>query len=100
MWPLPPLYSSQGEGSGYNCGKKVKEKKTKEKNKKVARVWPSSSSSGMSSLPCSVETQWVSSFWPLRPLVQRVVAMLRHVCFCTIEDERCVCPDLRREGVR
>jgi hypothetical protein len=34
------------------------------------------------------------------PLVQCVVAMLRPVCFCTIEDGRRVCPDLRREGVR
>jgi tRNA(Ile2) C34 agmatinyltransferase TiaS len=29
------FYSSQGEGFGYNCGKKVKGKKTKEKNKNV-----------------------------------------------------------------
>jgi hypothetical protein len=36
MWPLPPFYSSQGEGSGYICGKKVKGEKMEEKNKKVA----------------------------------------------------------------
>jgi hypothetical protein len=34
--PCLPFYSSQGEGSGYNCGKKVKGKKMKEKNKMVA----------------------------------------------------------------
>jgi hypothetical protein len=56
-------------------------------------VWPSSSLSGMSSLPYSAETQWASSFWPLRPLVQRAVATLRPMCFCTIEDGWCVCPD-------
>jgi hypothetical protein len=28
------------------------------------------------------------------------VAMLRLVCFCTVEDGRRVCSDLRREGVR
>jgi hypothetical protein len=33
--PSLPFYSSQGEGSGYICGKKVKGEKTKEKNKKV-----------------------------------------------------------------
>jgi hypothetical protein len=38
-------------------------------------------------------------FWPLLPLVQHVVAMLRPVCFCAIEDGRYMCPDLRREGV-
>jgi hypothetical protein len=31
-----PFYSSQGEGSGYICGKKLKGEKMKEKNKKVA----------------------------------------------------------------
>jgi hypothetical protein len=33
-------------------------------------------------------------------LVQRVVTMLRLVCFCAIEDGRYVRLDLRREGVR
>jgi hypothetical protein len=32
--PCLPFYSSQGEGSGYMCGKKVKWEKAKEKNKK------------------------------------------------------------------
>jgi hypothetical protein len=38
--------------------------------------------------------------WPLHPLVQHDVAMLCPVCDGTIEDGRCVRPDLRREGVR
>jgi hypothetical protein len=63
-------------------------------------VWPSSSLSGVSSLPCSVGMQWASSFWPLRLLVQRTMAMLCPVCLCTIEDGWCICPDLHREGVR
>jgi hypothetical protein len=33
--PYLPFYSSQGEGLGYICGKKVKREKTKEKNKIV-----------------------------------------------------------------
>jgi hypothetical protein len=28
------------------------------------------------SLPCSIGTQWASSFWPLHPLVQRAIATL------------------------
>jgi hypothetical protein len=51
-------------------------------------VWPSFSLSSVSSLPCSVEMQWASSFWPLHQLVQHIVAMLRPMCFCTVEDGR------------
>jgi hypothetical protein len=63
-------------------------------------VWPSSFLSGVSSLPCSTETQWALSFWPLCPLVRRAMAMLCPVCFCTVKDRRRVRMDLRREGVR
>jgi hypothetical protein len=34
--PYLPFYRSQGEGSGYKCGEKVKGEKMKEKNKKVS----------------------------------------------------------------
>jgi hypothetical protein len=54
----------------------------------------------VSSLPYSAEMQRVLSFWPLRPLVRRAMAMLHPVCFSTIEDGRRVHLDLRREGVR
>jgi hypothetical protein len=54
----------------------------------------------MSSFPYSAEMLWALSFWPLHPLVQRAVAMLRPVCFCAIEDGRYMRPNVRREGVR
>jgi hypothetical protein len=63
-------------------------------------VWQSSSLFDVSSFPYSAETLWALSFWPLHPLVQRVMAMLRPVCFCAIEDEQYVHSDLRREGVK
>ena len=34
--PCLPFYSSQGKGSSFICGKKVKREKIKEENKKVA----------------------------------------------------------------
>jgi hypothetical protein len=36
--------------------------------------------------PYSAEMQQALIFWPLHPLVQHVVAMLRPVCFCAVED--------------
>jgi hypothetical protein len=70
-----------------------------EKNKKRwPRVRPYSFLFGVSSLPCSAETQWALSFWPLRPLVRRVVAMLRPMCFCTVEDGRLMCLNLQELG--
>jgi hypothetical protein len=39
-------------------------------------------------------------FWPLRLLVLRVVATLRPVRLCAVEDGRHGRPDLHREGVR
>jgi hypothetical protein len=73
--PCLPFYSSQGEDSGYNCGKKVKGENERE-NKKVASGVAVFLLIYVSILPCSTGTQWASSFWPPRPLVQRVVAML------------------------
>jgi hypothetical protein len=96
-----PFYSFQGEGSGYICGKKVKWRKDeREKQKRWPQVRPSSFLSGGSSFPCSAEMQQALIFWPLHPLVQHVVAMLRPVCFCTVEDGRYGHPNLRREGSR
>jgi hypothetical protein len=63
-------------------------------------VWQSSSLSSVSSFPYSAEMLWALSFWPLHPFVQHVMAMLRPVCFCAIEDVQYVRLDLRREGVR
>jgi hypothetical protein len=98
--PCLPFYSSQGEGSGYICGKKVKQgKDEREKQKRWPRVRPSSSLSGVSSFPCSAEMLWALSFWPLHPLVQRAVAILRPMRFCAVEDGRYVRLDLRRVGV-
>jgi hypothetical protein len=54
---------------------------------------------GGSSFPYSAEMQYALIFWPLHPLVQHAVAMLRPVCFCVVEDGRYGHPDLRREGV-
>jgi hypothetical protein len=81
--------------------KKVKwEKDEREKQKRWPQVRPSSSLSGVSSFPCSVEILWALSFWPLHLLVQHDVAILHPVCLCAVEYGRCVRPDLRREGVR
>jgi hypothetical protein len=101
--PCIPFYSFQGEGSGYICGKNMKWGKDKrEKQKRWSRVRPSSSLSDVSSFPCSAEILWALSFWPLplHPLVQYASTMPRPVCFCAVEDGRCVRPDLRREGIR
>jgi hypothetical protein len=67
------------------------------KQKRWPRVWPSSSLSSVSSFPYSAEMLRSLSFWPLRLLVQRAVAMLRPMCGYTVEDEGCVRPNLRRE---
>jgi hypothetical protein len=81
--------------------KKVKWGKDKtEKQKRWPRVRPSFSLSGVSNFPCSAEILWVLRFWPLHLLVQYVVAMLRPMCLCAVEDGLCVCPNLHREGVR
>jgi hypothetical protein len=61
---------------GYICGKKVKGEKMKEKNKKVASGVAVFLLIRWEQFPCSVEMQLASIFWPLRPLVQRTVAML------------------------
>jgi hypothetical protein len=96
--PCLPFYSSQDEGSDYNCGKKVKREEMKEKNKKVAL--------GVAVFllirreQFSAGTQWALSFLPLRPLVQRAMATLWPMCFYTVEDGQCVYLDLHREGVR
>jgi hypothetical protein len=63
-------------------------------------VWSSFFLSGGSSFPCSIEMQWALIFWPLHPLVQHVVAMLRPVCFCAVQDEQYMHPDSCREGGR
>jgi hypothetical protein len=47
-----------------------------------------------------VDTYSALIFWPLHPLVQRVIAMLWPMHLCTIEDGRRVHLDLRREEVR
>jgi hypothetical protein len=84
-----PFYSFQGEGLGYICGKKVKWGKDKrEKQKRWPQVRPSFSLSGGSSFPYSTKVQWALIFWPLHPLVQHAVPMLRPVCLCAIEDGR------------
>jgi hypothetical protein len=79
---------------------KIKWEKTKEKNKKgglgCGRLPPYS----VEIVPCNAEMQWALIFWPLHPLVQHTVAMLRPVCFCAVVDGRYMRPDLRREGVR
>jgi hypothetical protein len=59
-----------------------------------------SSLSGVGSFPCSAEMYLVFIFWPLHPLVQRVVARPRTVRVCAVEDRWYVRLDLRREGVR
>jgi hypothetical protein len=58
----------------------------------------SSSLSTRCNFSCSAETQQALIFWLPRPLVLYVVATLRPVCLCAIEDRRYGCPDLRREG--
>jgi hypothetical protein len=63
-------------------------------------VRPSSSLSSVTNFPYSAEMLWALIFWPLYPLVQHAMAMLRPVCFCAIEDGWYVCPDLRRERGR
>jgi hypothetical protein len=63
-------------------------------------VRPSSSLSGVGSFPCSAEMQWTLIFWPLHPLVQHAVAMLRPMCLYAIEDGRYVRLNLHREGFR
>jgi hypothetical protein len=69
--------------------KKMKwEKDEREKQKRWSRVRPSSSLSGGSSFPCGAEMQQTLIFWPLHPLVQHVVAMLRFVRVCAVEDGR------------
>jgi hypothetical protein len=84
----------------YIRGKKVKwEKDERERQKRWHRVMPSSSLSGANSVPYSAGTSRLLSFWPLRLLVQRAMAMSRPVCPCVIEDRMYVRPDLGGEGV-
>jgi hypothetical protein len=99
--PASPFIVPMGRARVIFVVKKVKWGKDKrEKQKRWPRVRPSSSLSGVSSLPYSVETSWTSSFWHLHPLVQCAATMPCPVCFCAVEDGRCVRSDLRREGVR
>jgi hypothetical protein len=75
-------------------------KDKREKQKRWPRVRLFFSLSGGSSFPYSAEMQWVLIFWPLHPLAQRVVAILRPMCLCAIEDGRYGHPNLHRDGGR